>query len=156
MVIIEMLNSLGIPALLCSLVLLFVSRHYTKKDKDEEEKKKNMEKDRIEKYNKLENDIKSIKCTQEEYQSALEDNNRKTDILGLAMQSILRDRIVSMYHSYAYDKKFFPTTARESLKGMYEQYHNLGGNGVITKLVDKLYELPLKPPDDYVGLYEEE
>jgi hypothetical protein len=35
-----------------------------------------------------------------------------------------------------------PIYALESVLTMYEEYHNLGGNGTITQLVDELKELP--------------
>ena len=41
---------------------------------------------------------------------------------------------------------FCPVYARESIEQMAMQYYNLGGNGVVHQLMDKLEELPTISP----------
>ena len=65
-----------------------------------------------------------------------------------ALQALLRDRIIQMYNYYYKDAGYIPMYARESLDHMYEEYKNLGGNGVIDSLVAKLKTLDIEPVDD--------
>ncbi len=61
--------------------------------------------------------------------------------LKLGMQALLRDRIIQVYNHYC-ERGYVPIYALENVEEMYTQYHNLGGNGVITELVDKIHKLP--------------
>lgn len=63
----------------------------------------------------------------------------------LGVQALLRDRIIQSYN-YHMDLGFCPVYARESIEEMANQYYNLGGNGVIHQLMDKLGELPTIKP----------
>lgn len=63
----------------------------------------------------------------------------------LGVQALLRDRIIQSYNYYM-DLGFCPVYARESIEEMANQYYNLGGNGVIHQLMDKLGELPTIKP----------
>lgn len=59
------------------------------------------------------------------------------------VKALLKDRIIQSYHFYM-EKQEIPIYALESVLSMYEEYHNLGGNGTITQLVEELKELPKK------------
>lgn len=59
----------------------------------------------------------------------------------MGIQALLRDRIIQTYNEYE-DKKYCPIYARENVEELYHRYHDLGGNGTITGLIDKLRELP--------------
>lgn len=61
--------------------------------------------------------------------------------LKAGIKALLRDRIVQAYNHYR-EKGCWPIYARESVMGMYEQYQVLGGNGVITGLLEALKDLP--------------
>ncbi|PWL46733.1 MAG: hypothetical protein DBY45_01955 [Clostridiales bacterium] len=63
------------------------------------------------------------------------------DAIKLGMQALLRDRIISAYNHYM-DKGYCPIYARDNILKLYEQYHNLGGNGTVTNLVGELKKLP--------------
>lgn len=70
------------------------------------------------------------------------------DSIKLGVQALLRDRIIQSYN-YHMDLGFCPVYARESIEEMAEQYYNLGGNGVVHQIMDKLGELPtIKPKGD--------
>ena len=58
------------------------------------------------------------------------------------LRALLRDRILQAYNHYHEDKGYCPIYALENVEEMYKQYHALGGNGTITKLVEELKELP--------------
>lgn len=57
------------------------------------------------------------------------------------VQSLLRESIVNGYNRYQ-DKGFCPIYAKESMKRVYQSYHNLGGNDVATELYNKLLKMP--------------
>ncbi len=65
----------------------------------------------------------------------------KNEAIAAGVQSLLRDSIVSNYNKYL-DKGYCPIYAKDSIKKIYEAYHNLGGNGVITELYNKVLKMP--------------
>lgn len=67
------------------------------------------------------------------------------DSIKLGVQALLRDRIIQSYN-YHMDLGFCPVYARENIEEMAEQYYNLGGNGVVHQIMDKLGELPTIKP----------
>ena len=69
------------------------------------------------------------------------------EAIKLGMQALLRDRIISAYNHYM-DKGCCPIYARENVRRLYEQYHNLGGNGTVTGLMDSLMELPTEKKEE--------
>lgn len=58
-----------------------------------------------------------------------------------AMVALLRDRFYEGYKRHMH-AGYFPIRDREVMRDMYEQYHALGGNGVIRHLMEELEELP--------------
>lgn len=56
------------------------------------------------------------------------------------MQAILRDRILTSYYHY-HDKGSITLHGLENVEAMYDSYHNLGGNGTMTHLVEVMREL---------------
>lgn len=69
------------------------------------------------------------------------------DAIKLGIQALLRDRIIQAYNHYM-DKGFCPIYARDNILKLYEQYHNLGGNGTVTGLMDSLMELPTEKKEE--------
>lgn len=64
----------------------------------------------------------------------------------LGVQALLRDRIIQAHSGYT-EKGYCPIHGRENVAAMYAQYHDLGGNGTVTHLVEEIEELPIYPPD---------
>lgn len=52
------------------------------------------------------------------------------------MVALLRDRFYQGYKTYA-TQGYYPIRDREVMQDIYDQYHALGGNGVITHLMDE-------------------
>lgn len=79
----------------------------------------------------------------------LKAEQKKNTAIAEGMQSLLRESIVSNYNKYT-DRGYCPIYAKETLKHVYEAYHNLGGNDVATKLYHTLLEMPeeLKERED--------
>lgn len=57
------------------------------------------------------------------------------------MQSLLRNEIVRIY-DVQMKLGYCPSYMKENIKDMYESYHLLKGNGLVTSMVNQLYDLP--------------
>ena len=68
---------------------------------------------------------------------------RQDKALDDGMRALLRDRIISACDHY-FEKGYAPVYARENITGMYEAYHSLGGDGIVTDMVRRAMELPYK------------
>jgi hypothetical protein len=71
----------------------------------------------------------------------LQSQESKQKALGLGVQALLRDRMLHSYNKYT-ELGYAPVYAKENFENMYQQYHELGGNGVMTKLHVEFMELP--------------
>lgn len=63
------------------------------------------------------------------------------EAIKMGVQALLRDRIIESYNKHC-ERGFCPIYARENIQEMANQYYNLGGNGVVPNLIDKLLALP--------------
>lgn len=63
------------------------------------------------------------------------------EAIKMGVRALLRDRIIQTYNLYM-DKGYCPIYVRENIDGLTSEYYNLGGNGVVHKLIEKLLELP--------------
>lgn len=59
------------------------------------------------------------------------------------IQALLRDRIVQAYYHYA-ERGWITLHGLENVEALYREYHALGGNGTVTKLVEDLRELDVR------------
>ena len=57
------------------------------------------------------------------------------------MTALLRDRMLQSYR-YCERKGFSDIADKENFESLYAQYHALGGNGVMTKIYEKMLALP--------------
>lgn len=64
------------------------------------------------------------------------------DTLKLAIQSFLRDRLIQSFKEY-HKQGYVDIDEREAWINMYNQYHSLGGNGVLDNIKEKFLSLPL-------------
>lgn len=71
----------------------------------------------------------------------LKAEQKKNAAIAEGVKSLLRESIVQNYNKYQ-DREFCPIYAKESIKRVYEAYHNLGGNDVATKLYNTLLDMP--------------
>ena len=63
------------------------------------------------------------------------------------MQALLRNEIVRIY-DVQMKLGYCPSYMKENIKDMYESYHMLKGNGLVTSMVNQLYELPNEKGED--------
>lgn len=73
----------------------------------------------------------------------MQKNQRETELTKQGILSLLRNGIIDCYCRYQ-EKEYIPIYAMENVTKMYEAYHDLGGNGTITKIYKELEELPTK------------
>ena len=72
---------------------------------------------------------------------------KKEKALQDGMQSLLRDKLIEFHDKYT-ERGYCPIYAKESARRSYEAYHELGGNGVITKLFNDIMSLPEEQPQN--------
>lgn len=65
---------------------------------------------------------------------------RKVRATELGIQALLRDRILRAYYHYQ-ERGTITLHGLDNVNKLYEQYHNLGGNGTVTKLVEDLRKM---------------
>ena len=74
---------------------------------------------------------------------------RESNAIAAGVQSLLRENLVYNFNKNT-DREYCPIYAKESIKRIYNAYHNLGGNDVATELYHKLLAMPeeLKERED--------
>ncbi len=82
--------------------------------------------------------------------SKIKINEKKTTSVQLGIQALLRDRLYQSYLKYS-EKGYAPIYARENFENMYNQYHNLGANGVMDDIHDKFMNLPTERSEENVN-----
>ncbi len=63
------------------------------------------------------------------------------------MQAMLRAQMISDYNKWN-EREYAPIYARENFENCWEQYHNLGANGVMDDIHRKFLALPTEPPEE--------
>lgn len=64
----------------------------------------------------------------------------------LGVQALLRAQMIAEYNKWE-DRGYAPIYARQNFENCWEQYHNLGVNGVMDDLHKKFLALPTEPPE---------
>ena len=73
--------------------------------------------------------------------SRMQKQDSRQKALEYGVQALLRVRMLHCYNKYI-DAGFAPIYAKENYENMYRQYHELGGNGVMTHLHEEFMALP--------------
>lgn len=76
----------------------------------------------------------------------LVDDINDTKAVKLGVQALLRDRLYYQYNK-AMDRGYAHIYERENFLNCYNQYHQLGTNGVMDDLVKKFMALPTEPKE---------
>lgn len=63
----------------------------------------------------------------------------------LGVQALLRAQMIADYNKWE-DRGYAPIYARQNFENCWQQYHNLGANGVMDDLRTKFLQLPTEPP----------
>jgi hypothetical protein len=72
----------------------------------------------------------------------LKETEKRNDAICLGVQALLRDRLLESYHKYHDEKGYAPIFAKDNFENMYQQYHNLGKNGVMDEKYNEFMSLP--------------
>ncbi len=73
----------------------------------------------------------------------LKKQKRERDANSRGTMLLLRVQLIE-YHDKYIELEYIPSYAYENFMEMYEAYHSLGGNGMITKMYEEIQELHLK------------
>ena len=77
----------------------------------------------------------------------LKNQKKDRDASGKGIMLLLRVQLIEYHNKYTAEGEI-PTYAYQNFTEMYEAYHTLGGNGMITKMKEEIEELHLKRTDD--------
>lgn len=70
-----------------------------------------------------------------------EKEREESEAIKNGIRAVLRDRILQAYNHFSRIGKI-QIEELENISNMYIAYHNLGGNGVITSIYNKVLEIP--------------
>jgi len=74
-------------------------------------------------------------------------NELKTESVQLGVQALLRDRLIHEYNK-ALNCGYAPIYAKENFENMWQQYHNLGKNGVMDEIHKEYMLFPTEKKED--------
>ena len=60
------------------------------------------------------------------------------------LQSILRAEIIRQHEKHT-ERRYCPLYAKEAMVKVYDAYHALGGNGMMTRFYNEIIALPEEP-----------
>ena len=79
-------------------------------------------------------------------QERFEKIDDRDELFASALRSMLRQDIINAYEKYT-NKGCAKVYIKDNVLEMYKNYHELGGNGTVTKLIDEFMELPTDNSD---------
>ena len=71
----------------------------------------------------------------------IKENDKETQAVKSGVQALLRAQMISEYNK-AKDKGYAPIYAKENFQNMWDNYHNLGANGVMDAIKDEYLAMP--------------
>ena len=71
----------------------------------------------------------------------LRDENKA---IRLGVQALLRGQMISEYNKWS-ERGYAPIWAKENFENVWNNYHNLGANGVMDNIHEKFIDLPTNP-----------
>lgn len=86
--------------------------------------------------------VKSLQKREDEKQKEKEEDRIRNLAMEQGMRAMLRDRILQACEYYN-SLGFAEAKVRTNMQMMYEAYHQLGGNGVVTDAYNAFRNLPL-------------
>ena len=118
----------GIVLAICGCIVKYYSNKIAKYRNELEEK----EEARIRASKKQISDI----------EKAVSNINQRIDMIAQAGVLLYRERILQTC-KHEIKKGYTDFMTRENITAMYEMYHNLGGNGLVTKYYDEYMSIPV-------------
>lgn len=77
----------------------------------------------------------------------LKNQKKDRDASGKGIMLLLRVQLIEYHNKYT-DMGEIPTYAYQNFIEMYDAYHALGGNGMVTKMKEEIDELNFKRKDE--------
>lgn len=71
------------------------------------------------------------------------ERNKRSTAIENGLCALLRDTLISKCEGYC-ERGSISTNGLRNIALMYDAYHNLGGNDVVTALYEQMKELPIK------------
>ncbi len=71
----------------------------------------------------------------------IKENDKETKAVKLGVQAMLRAQMISEYNK-AKDRGYAPIYAKDNFQNMWDNYHNLGANGVMDAIKDEYLAMP--------------
>ena len=71
----------------------------------------------------------------------IKENDKETTAVKLGVQAMLRAQMISEYNK-AKDKGYAPIYAKDNFHNRWDNYHNLGANGVMDAIKDEYLAMP--------------
>ena len=87
--------------------------------------------------------VKKIKKNQEEQKKKQEEQERKNQAVERGVQALLRNELIRRFREYE-TKKEISMLDKENMDHMFEEYFNLGGNGLMKEIYNEYLEIPIK------------
>lgn len=82
-----------------------------------------------------------IKQREEEKEKQEKERKKEAEAIKQGIRAVLRDRILQAYNHFSRIGKIH-IEELENISNMYIAYHNLGGNGVITSIYNRVLKIP--------------
>lgn len=92
--------------------------------------------------------LNKIKVSVEKIKNTQEDNER----IKLGLQALLRNELYELYDKWYTAVGYVPISVKENFANMYDQYHNLGANGVMDRIRDEFMTAPTQPRSQGGGI----
>lgn len=70
------------------------------------------------------------------------------DLIKAGVQALLRNALYNMYTEW-YPKGHCPYAIKANFGNMYEKYHSLGKNGILTQIHEEFMKLPIIDAEEY-------
>lgn len=134
-----LVSSLTVAA---SLITTAIVNHFISIPKRFRAQKEEEKNEIISKIEELGDRLDENDKKQELYRKALSSD---VELLKKGMQATLKNELKVRYENWL-KKGYAPIDAKDDLERMYQIYHGLGKNGVLTKLHDQFMDLPLEKP----------
>lgn len=87
--------------------------------------------------------INKYKRRAEQAETAAAEIDKRQSALEIGMQALLRDAIMRQ-HRYCKQDKCISAMALDNVEKMYTSYHELGGNGMVTGVIEEIRQMPIE------------
>lgn len=86
---------------------------------------------------------KKLKKKQEEQAEKQKEQERKNQAIERGVQALLRNELIRRFREYK-TKGEMSMLDKENMEHMFEEYFNLGGNGLMEEVHDEFLQIPIK------------